>query len=63
MALTLRSREPRPRNKTDLFFLDPGTPVWEAVTTDGQELSIVIPQAREHAFADQLPVMEPAPQA
>ncbi|MGW2091650.1 hypothetical protein [Promicromonospora sukumoe] len=62
LALTLRSRESRPRNKTDLFFLDPGTPVWEAVTADGQELGIVIPQAREHAFVEQLPVAEPAPQ-
>lgn len=62
LALTLRSRESRPRNKTDLFFLDPGTPVWEAVTADGQELGIVIPQAREHGFVEQLPVAEPAPQ-
>ncbi|GAA2217830.1 hypothetical protein GCM10010413_02590 [Promicromonospora sukumoe] len=62
LALTLRSRESRPRNKTDLFFLDPGTPVWEAVTADGQELGIVIPHAREHAFVEQLPVAEPAPQ-
>lgn len=61
LALTLRSRESRPRNKTDLFFLDPGTPVWEAVTADGQELGIVIPQAREHAFVEQLPAAEPAP--
>jgi hypothetical protein len=58
LAVTLQSREPRPRNKTDLFFLDPGTPVWDAVTADGQELGIVIPQAREHSFVEQLPVVE-----
>ncbi|WP_157237108.1 hypothetical protein [Promicromonospora sukumoe] len=64
VELTLRSREPRPRNKSDLFFLDPGTPVWEATTPDGQEIGIVIPQAREHSFVEQLPVAEHAePQA
>jgi hypothetical protein len=60
VALTLRSRESRPRNKSDLWFLDPGTPVWEAVTADGQELGIVILQAREHWIVEQLPVVEPA---
>jgi hypothetical protein len=42
LALTLHSRESRLRNKTDLFFLDPGTPVWDAVTAEGQELGFVI---------------------
>lgn len=46
LVVTLRSRESRPRNKSDLWFLDPGTPVWEAVTADGEEIGIVIPQAR-----------------
>ncbi|MFE7506459.1 hypothetical protein [Promicromonospora sp. NPDC057488] len=55
VALTLRSRESRPRGKSDLWFLDPGTPVWDATTPDGQELSIVIPQAREHWFVEKLP--------
>lgn len=58
LVVTLRSRESRPRNKSDLWFLDPGTPVWEAVTADGQELGIVIPQAREHWIVEQLPVAE-----
>ncbi|GHH72388.1 hypothetical protein [Promicromonospora soli] len=58
LAVTLRSRESRPRNKSDLWFLDPGTPVWEAVTADGQELGIVIPQPREHSIVEQLPVAE-----
>jgi hypothetical protein len=62
VALTLRSHESRPRNKGDLWFLDPGTPVWEAVTADGQELGIVIPQAREHWIIEQLPAADqPAP--
>lgn len=59
VAVTLRSYEPRPRNKSDLWFLDPGTPVWEAVTIDGQELGIVVPQAREHWIMEKLPVAEP----
>lgn len=59
VALTLRSHESRPRNKSDLWFLDPGTPVWEAITADGQELGIVIPQARERGIVDRLPVAEP----
>jgi len=59
VAVTLRSRESRPRNKSDLWFLDPGTPVWEAVTADGQELGIAIPQTREHRIVEQLPVTEP----
>jgi hypothetical protein len=61
VALTLQSHEARPRNKSDLWFLDPGTPVWEAVTADGQELGIVIPQSRELWFVKQLPAAdEPA---
>lgn len=56
VALTLRSQESRPRDKSDLWFLDPGTPVWDATTSDGQELGIVIPQAREHWFVEKLPV-------
>lgn len=60
LAVTLRSHESRPRNKSDLWFLDPGTPVWEAVTADGQELGIVIPQAREHWIVDQLPTEDSA---
>jgi hypothetical protein len=61
LTVTLRSHEPRPRNKSDLWFLDPGTPVWEAITSDGQELGIVIPQAREHWIVKQLPAAdEPA---
>lgn len=59
VAVTLRSHQSRPRNKSDLWFLDPGTPVWEAVTADGQELGIVIPQAREHWIVEKLPVAEP----
>lgn len=59
VAVTLRSYDPRPRNKSDLWFLDPGTPVWEAVTADGQELGIVVPQAREHWIVEKLPVAEP----
>ncbi|MFI2362250.1 hypothetical protein [Promicromonospora sp. NPDC019610] len=55
VTLTLLGREPRPRDKSDLWFLDPGTPVWDAVTTDGQELGIVIPQPREYWFAEKLP--------
>jgi hypothetical protein len=58
LVVTLLSRDSRPRNKSDLWFLDPGTPVWEAVTADGQELGIVIPQAREHWIVEQLPVAE-----
>lgn len=58
VTVTLRSRKSRPRNKSDLWFLDPGTPVWEAVTADGQELGIVIPQARERSIVQQLPVVE-----
>lgn len=46
LAVTLQSRDSRPRDKSDLWFLDPGTPVWDAVTVDGEELGIVIPQAR-----------------
>lgn len=62
VAVTLRSHESRPRNKSDLWFLDPGTPVWEAVTADGQELGIMIPQAREHWIIEQLPTADqPAP--
>lgn len=60
VAVTLRSRQSRPRNKSDLWFLDPGTPVWEAVTADGQELGLVIPQAREWWIVEQLPVAEQA---
>ncbi|GGM12903.1 hypothetical protein ACFQBY_06630 [Promicromonospora citrea] len=56
VSLTLRSRDPRPRNKSDLFFLDPGTPVWEALTDDDQELRLVIPQESEHRFVEQFPV-------
>ncbi|MFJ3403583.1 hypothetical protein [Promicromonospora sp. NPDC090134] len=56
VTLTLRSRESRPRDKGDLWFLDPGTPIWDAVTADGQELGIVIPQAREHWLVEKLPV-------
>lgn len=56
LTLTLKSQESRPRDKSDLWFLDPGTPVWDAVTADGQELGIVIPQAREHWFVEKLPV-------
>ena len=58
VAVTLRSGESRPRNKGDLWFLDPGTPVWEAVTADDKELGIVIPQAREHWIVEQLPVAD-----
>lgn len=58
LAVTLQSRDSRPRDKSDLWFLDPGTPVWDAVTADGQELGIVIPQAREHSIVEQLPVVE-----
>lgn len=56
VTLTLRSRESRPRGKSDLWFLDPGTPIWDATTPDGQELGIVIPQAREHWLVEKLPV-------
>jgi hypothetical protein len=58
VAMTLQSHESRPRNKSDLWFLDPGTPVWEAVTADGQELGIVIPQSREQWFVKQLPAAD-----
>jgi hypothetical protein len=58
LAVTLRSHDSRPRNKSDLWFLDPGTPVWEAVTSDGQELGIVIPQARERWIVKQLPAAD-----
>lgn len=58
LAVTLQSRDSRPRDKSDLWFLDPGTPVWDAVTVDGQELGIVIPQARERSIVEQLPVVE-----
>ncbi|GAB3172599.1 hypothetical protein GCM10027059_42330 [Myceligenerans halotolerans] len=60
IALILRSRESRPRTAKDLFFLDPGTPVWDAVTADGQELGIVIPRASEQGFAAKLAVATPA---
>jgi hypothetical protein len=58
LAVTLQSRDSRPRNKSDLWFLDPGTPVWDAVTADGQELGIVVPQARERSIVELLPVVE-----
>jgi hypothetical protein len=58
LAITLQSRDSRPRDKSDLWFLDPGTPVWDVVTADGQELGIVIPQARERSIVEQLPVVE-----
>jgi hypothetical protein len=58
VAVTLQSHDSRPRNKSDLWFLDPGTPVWEAVTADGQELGIVIPQSREEWFVKQLPAAD-----
>jgi hypothetical protein len=58
VAMTLQSHESRPRNKSDLWFLDPGTPIWEAVTADGQELGIVIPQSREQWFVKQLPAAD-----
>lgn len=58
VTLTLQSHESRPRNKSDLWFLDPGTPVWEAVTADGQELGIVIPQSREEWIVKQLPAAD-----
>ncbi|PUB29994.1 hypothetical protein C8K30_102372 [Promicromonospora sp. AC04] len=58
LAVKLQSRDSRPRNKSDLWFLDPGTPVWDAVTEDGQDLGIVIPQARERSIVERLPVVE-----
>jgi len=60
VAVTLRSRTSRPRGRSDLWFLDPGTPVWDAVTADGQELGLVIMQAREHWLVTKLPVAEAA---
>jgi hypothetical protein len=60
IALTLVSHEPRPRGAKDLFFLDPGTPVWDAVTADGQELGIVIPRISEQDVASKLAVAAPA---